>query len=96
MPLDKTAAGCPVLGHTQQRCDIVLEVLEDDKDLAILWALLDELLTNGWEAQWLAVDHNLHGVSAWDQQDFSDARQDLDNLLLGLNSPGGDSNWDVK
>jgi len=76
------------------RDDIVLEVLDDDKDLA-LWALLDELLTNSWEAQLLSIDHNLHGTSAWDQQNFSDAGQDLDNLLLSLNSPGGDSNWDV-
>jgi len=76
------------------RDDIVLEVLEDGKDLS-LWALLDELLANSWEAQLLTIDHNLHGASTWDHQDFSNARQDLDNLLLGLHSPGSDSNWDM-
>jgi len=74
--------------------DIVLKALDDDKNLAF-WALLDKLLTNSWEGDWLTIDQDLHGASNWNNLDLSDTRQDLDNLLLGLDSPGGYSNWNV-
>jgi len=73
---------------------MVLETLDDEENFA-LWALLDQLLTNSWQGDWLTIDQNLHGARAWNHLDLSDAGPDLDNLLLGLNSPGGHSNWNV-
>jgi len=78
------------------RDDVVLEELDNSQDPS-LRVLLDELLSNNW-VQLLTAHHNLHwqgqGVG-WDHLDFSDAREDLDHLLLALNSLGGDGNWDV-
>merc|ERR1719187_2181703 len=73
---------------------IVLETLDDEENFS-LCILLDQLLTNGWQGDWLTIDQNLHGARGWNHLDLSDARPDLDNLLLGLNSPGGNSNWNV-
>jgi len=76
------------------RDNTILEVLDDDENLAFS-VLLDELLTNSWEPQLLAIDHNLHGTRNWDHLNLSDSRQDLDNLLLRLNSLGNNRDWDV-
>merc|ERR1711973_1043270 len=62
-----------------------------------LRVLLDELLSNNW-VQLLTAHYNLHWQRqsvGWDHLDFSNAREDLDHLLLALNSLGGDGNWDV-
>jgi len=68
----------------------------DNEDDFALWVLLDELLTNSRECQLLSIQHDLHEfTSGWDHLNRIDARQDLDNLLLGLNSLGGDCNWNV-
>jgi len=74
--------------------NIVLEVLDNEQNLA-LRGLLDELLTNSWEGNWLTINQDLHGASNRNNLDLSDTSQDLDNLLLGLNSPGGNGDWDV-
>jgi len=75
--------------------NVVLKALNDGNGLALM-VLLDELLANGWEPQLLTVDHNLQGArGSWDNLGLSDARQNLDNLLLRTDSPGGDSHWDV-
>jgi len=77
------------------RDNIVLETLNHGDDLA-LNIFLDELLTNHW-TDLFPVDEDLHGArGSWNDLGLSDARQNLDNLLLGArNSPGGDGHWDV-
>merc|ERR1712029_1216704 len=39
--------------------NIVLEVLDNEQNLA-LRGLLDELLTNSWEGNWLTINQDLH------------------------------------
>jgi len=77
------------------RDNTILETLDHGDDLAFN-ILLDELLANHW-VDLFPVDEDLHGArGSWDDLGLSDARQDLDNLLLrARNSPGGNSHWDV-
>merc|ERR1719249_483721 len=63
--------------------DIVLVTQEDQHGLAFR-VLLDQTLTNSWEGKLLTIDHDLHRTSDWDHLNLSDARQNLDNLVLSL------------
>merc|ERR1711915_104491 len=75
--------------------NIVLITQNNGNDLA-LSVLLDELLANDWMDLFVA-NKDLQGARGrWDDLGLSDARQNLDNLLLrARNSPGGDGNWNV-
>ena len=81
------------LGWDVDHVDVVGVALQLNNDPSAGSPLDDSLALS--ELDGFAVDLDNHGAGFWDDFDFGDSGQDLDNLLLLGDSPGQNSDWDL-